>query len=110
MLGRPSPIQQRQRRNEPSSAALSFLPSVTATAVPSQSQKPPPPPLRGVSPSHRFPSLPRPMALAFASHARRLLVAGTGAPARSFHAEPYQGTPCPSPDPLISWYFFFLVT
>ncbi|KAF8724331.1 hypothetical protein HU200_021362 [Digitaria exilis] len=30
------------------------------------------------------------MALAFASHARRLLIAGAGAPARSFHAEPYQ--------------------
>ncbi|CAL4976669.1 unnamed protein product [Urochloa decumbens] len=32
------------------------------------------------------------MALAFASHARRLLLAGAGAgaPARSFHAEPYQ--------------------
>ncbi|KAF8689458.1 hypothetical protein HU200_041780 [Digitaria exilis] len=30
------------------------------------------------------------MALAFASHARRLLIAGAGAPARSLHAEPYQ--------------------
>ncbi|XP_066308966.1 uncharacterized protein [Miscanthus floridulus] len=30
------------------------------------------------------------MALAFASHARRLLLSGAGAPARSFHAQPYQ--------------------
>ncbi|XP_021313346.1 uncharacterized protein LOC8074974 isoform X1 [Sorghum bicolor] len=30
------------------------------------------------------------MALAFASHARRLLLAGAGAPARSLHAQPYQ--------------------
>ncbi|XP_066314382.1 uncharacterized protein [Miscanthus floridulus] len=30
------------------------------------------------------------MALAFASHARRLLFAGAGAPARSFHVQPYQ--------------------
>ncbi|KAG2588236.1 uncharacterized protein LOC120673724 [Panicum virgatum] len=30
------------------------------------------------------------MALAFASHARRLLLAGAGAPARAFRAQPYQ--------------------
>ncbi|GJN32086.1 hypothetical protein PR202_gb20560 [Eleusine coracana subsp. coracana] len=30
------------------------------------------------------------MALACASHARRLLLAGAGAPARSFHVQPYQ--------------------
>ncbi|PAN31129.1 hypothetical protein GQ55_5G399200 [Panicum hallii var. hallii] len=30
------------------------------------------------------------MALAFASHARRLVLAGAGAPARAFHAQPYQ--------------------
>ncbi|GJM94532.1 hypothetical protein PR202_ga11183 [Eleusine coracana subsp. coracana] len=30
------------------------------------------------------------MALACASHTRRLLLAGAGAPARFFHAQPYQ--------------------
>jgi hypothetical protein len=46
------------------------------------------------------------MALAFASHAR-LLLSGAGAPARSFHAQPYQGTLSFSAS-LISWRCFLL--
>jgi len=84
VLGRPKRLEPKSLRS------VEHLFDFVLPEIAFRRPPPPPPPRLAIPPIP--PLLPHPMALAFASHARRLLLAGGGAPARAFHAQPYQGT------------------